>query len=182
MQATTTNSDRSGATRHRIWTAGLALIVPLLILTGCGDANDSEGATAPLPKDEFLASADRICMRAGEKSHAMIDDLPPFEEITAPNVSRSVMLEVGRAAPRIAAVERGLARELRALDAPTDLTSRWDRALTALEQRAVAAADIGVAAEAGDRSAYLQAFQRFVRGGSVSSAALHGYGFEACAI
>ena len=64
----------------------------------------------------------------------------------------------------------------------TDLASRWDRALTALDQRAVAAADIGVAAEAGDRSAYLQAFQRFVRGGSVSSAALRGYGFEVCAV
>ena len=155
-----------------------------LALAACG-GDDSEPAstgTDRQSKQEFLASADRICMRAGEKSHAMIDDLPPFEEIAAPNVSRRVMLEVGRAAPRIAAVERGLARELWALDAPTDLASRWDRALTALEQRAVAAADIGVAAEAGDRGAYLQAFQRFVRGGSVSSAALRGYGFEVCAV
>lgn len=35
--------------------------------------------------------------------------------------------------------------------------------------RAVAAEEIGAAAQAGDRSAYLRAFQRFERAGSASS-------------
>lgn len=165
---------------HRIGTRLLGLGIALTLIAGCGD-DDSDATAQPLSKKEFIASADRICKAAGEKSHAMIDDLPPFEKIAAPNVSRRVMLEVGRAAPRIAAVERGQARELGTLDSPADLASRWDRALTALEKRAVAAAEIGAAAQAGDRSSYLRGFQRFVRAGSASTAALRGYGFKICA-
>jgi hypothetical protein len=160
--------------------AGLAGVS--LALAGCGGVDESATTGAERPsKREFIASADRLCTKYGEESHAVIDALPPFEEIAAPNVSRRVMLETARAAPRIAAAERGLERELRALDPPSDLGSRWDRALDALETRAVAAEDIGTAGQEGDRTAYLRGFQRFQQAGSASTASLRGYGFKACA-
>jgi hypothetical protein len=130
---------------------------------------------------EFIAAADRLCMRAGEKSHAMIDALPPFERIASPSVSGRVMLEVGRVATHIGEVERGLAQDLRALDGPADLGQWWDRALAALEMRAAAADEIGTAGRSDDRSAYLRAFRDFVRAGEASTAALRGYGFHVCA-
>ena len=111
----------------------------------------------------------------------MISKLPPFEEIVAADVSRRVMQEVAEAAPRIAAVERALGRELRALVPPARLADRWDRALDTLESRARAAESIQAAAEAGDGMAYLDAFQRFDRAGTVSSKALRGQGFKVCA-
>jgi hypothetical protein len=154
--------------------AGLSLVV-----AGCGD--DSEPVAERPSKREFIASADRLCMKYGEASHAVIDALPPFEEIAAPDVSRRVMLETAGAASRIAAAERGLERELRALERPADLGSRWDRALGALATRAVAAEDIGTAGQDGDRTAYLRGFQRFQRAGNASTGALRGYGFKACA-
>jgi hypothetical protein len=153
-----------------------------LALAGCGDEADPAGPAAERPsKQEFIASADRLCGQAGTKYDAAIADLPPFEQIVAPNVSRRVMLEVGEVGPRIAAVERDLERELRALDPPADLAARWDRALDTLEARALAAEDILAAARAGDRNAYLSAFERFDREGTVSSEALRGYGFKVCA-
>jgi hypothetical protein len=153
-----------------------------LALAGCGDGGEPAAAGAePASKPKFIAAADRLCTKAGHQYDAVIAELPPFEEIVAPDVSRRLMLETARAAPRIAAVERELERELRALSPPADLASRWDRALDTLETRAVAAEDIRAAAEAVDRTAYLTAFQRFDRAGSVSTAALRGYGFEVCA-
>ena len=44
-----------------------------------------------------------------------------------------------------------------------------------------AAESIQAAAEAGDGMAYLDAFQRFDRAGTVSSKALRGQGFKVCA-
>jgi hypothetical protein len=156
--------------------AGLTLAV-----AGCGGETESAAPAAERPsKQEFIASADRLCLKYGEKSHAVIDALPPFEEIAAPDVSRRVMLETARAAQRIAAAERGLARELRALDPPSELGSRWDRALDAFQARAVAAEDIGAAGKEGKRMAYLMGFQRFQEAGSASTEALAGYGFEIC--
>jgi hypothetical protein len=158
--------------------AGLALV-----LAGCGgeDAGSAAPAAERPSKQEFIAAADLACTEAGVEYDAAIADLPPFEEIVAPDVSRRVMLEVGGVAPRIAAVERALEQRLRALEPPAQLAARWDRALDTLEARAVAAEDIQAAARAGDRNAYLSAFQRFDREGSISSEALRGYGFEICA-
>ena len=160
--------------------AGLAGLSLAFAACRGGDDVPTTGAEA-LSKRKFIASADRRCIKAGEESHALIDALPPFEEIAAPDVSRRVMLETARAARRIAAVERGLEREPRALDRPADLGSRWDRALGALESRAIAAEDIGTAEQAGDRAAYLRGFQRFQQAGRASTAALRGYGFKVCA-
>jgi hypothetical protein len=157
--------------------AGLTLAV-----VGCGGETESAAPAAERPsKQAFIASADRLCIKYGEESHAVIDALPPFEEIVAPDVSRRVMLETANAAQRIAAAERGLARELRALDPPSELGSRWDRALDAFQARAVAAEDIAAAGKEGKRMAYLRGFQRFQEAGSASTAALRGYGFTACA-
>jgi hypothetical protein len=153
-----------------------------LALAGCGDGGEPAASAADAPsKRNFIASADRLCAKAGQEYDAAIADLPPFEQIVAPDVSRRVMRETAEAAPRLAAVELELERKLRALAPPASLGSRWDRALDTLETRATAAEDIEAAAEAGDRHAYLAAFQRFDRAGSTSSAALRGYGFEVCA-
>jgi hypothetical protein len=164
-------------------TYGLAACLAGLSLAtvGCGGEAESAAPAAERPsKQEFIASGDRLCMKYGEESHAVIDALPPFEEIAAPDVSRRVMLEVADAAPRIAAAERGLVRELRALDPPAELGSRWDRALDAFQARAVAAEDIAAAGKEGKRTAYLRGFERFQQAGSASTAALAGYGFEIC--
>jgi hypothetical protein len=166
-------------------TCGLAASLAGLSLAfvGCGGETESAASAAEPPSmQKFIASADRLCMKYGEKTHAVIDTLPPFEEIAAPDVSRQVMLEVAEAAPRIAAAERGLEQELRALDPPSELGSRWDRALDALQARAVAAEDIAAAGEEGERTAYLRGFERFQQAGSASTAALAGYGFEICAM
>jgi hypothetical protein len=159
--------------------AGLSLAV-----AGCGGEADPTAAAAEAKrpsKQEFVASADRLCLKYGERTHAVIDTLPPFEEIAAPDVSRPVMLETAEAAPRIAAAERGLVRELRALDPPSELGSRWDRALDAFQARAVAAEEIAAAGKEGKRTAYLRGFERFQQAGSASTAALADYGFEICA-
>jgi hypothetical protein len=150
-----------------------------LALAGCGDEEAGAGGTPS--KRDFIASADRLCTMAGRQYDAAIADLPPFERIAAPDVSRRLMRETAEVAPRIAAVERELDRKLRALTPPASLGSRWDRALDTLETRATAAEDIEAAAQAGDRQAYLAAFQRFGRAGGASSAALRGYGFKVCA-
>jgi hypothetical protein len=163
---------------------GLAACLAGLALAGvgCGGETESAAPAAERPsKQEFIASADRLCIKYGEKSHAVIDALPPFEEIAAPDVSRRVMLETAEAAQRIAAAERGLERELRALDAPAELGSRWDRALDAFQARALAAENIAAAGQEGKRTAYLRGFERFLQAGSASTAALRGYGFTACA-
>jgi hypothetical protein len=157
--------------------AGLALAI-----AGCGQGGESAAPdTERASKQDFIASADRLCTKAGTDYDAVISNLPPFEQIVAPDVPPGVMRKIALAAPRIAAVERGLERELGALDPPAELTGRWARALETLVARADAAGDIQAAAEAGDRSAYLRAFQRFDRAGTVSSKALRGYGFEVCA-
>jgi hypothetical protein len=153
-----------------------------LALAGCGDGGEPAASRAEAPsKREFIAWADRVCAKAGADYDTAIAGLPPFEVIVAPDVSGRVMRETAKAAPRLALVERELERKLRVVAPPANLGSRWDRALDTLETRAVAAEDIEAAAEAGDRSAYLAAFQRFERAGSVSSAALREYGFEVCA-
>jgi hypothetical protein len=162
--------------------AAAALMGLSLAVAGCGDGDEPAATGAEPPtKQEFIASADRLCTKAGHAYDAVTADLPPFEEIVAPDVSRRVMLEIAAAAPRMAAVERALERRLRALAPPAGLASRWDRALDTLEMRAVAAEEIQAAAEAGSRAAYHEAFRRFERAGSVSTAALRGYGFEVCA-
>jgi hypothetical protein len=164
-------------------TYGLAACVAGLSLAaiGCGGETESAAPAAERPsKQEFIASADRLCMKYGEESHAVIDALPPFEEIAAPDVSRRVMLEVAEAAPQIAAAERGLVRELRALEPPSELGPQWDRALNAFQARAVAAEEIAAAGKEGERTAYLRGFQSFQEAGSASTAALAGYGFEIC--
>jgi hypothetical protein len=154
-----------------------------LAFAGCGDGGESTAAASDAPsKQEFIATADRLCAEWGEQSHAAIAMLPAFERIVAPDVSSRLMAEVGRQARRVAAAERGLARELLALTPPASLASRWERAVDAIEARAVAAEDIRAAAESADRSTYLAAFERFVRAGEASTAALRGYGFEACAM
>jgi hypothetical protein len=156
----------------------------LLALAGCGGEADPTAAAAEAKrpsKQEFIASADRICLKYGERTHAAIDALPPFEAIAAPDVSRRAMLVTAEAAPQIAAAERGLVRELRALDPPSGLGSRWDRALDAFQARAVAADEIAAAGKAGKRTAYLRGFERFQEAGGASTAALAGYGFEICA-
>jgi hypothetical protein len=161
--------------------AGVAMVS--LAFAGCGDGGESTAAASEAPsKQEFIATADRLCAEAGEATHAAIAELPPFERIAAPDVPQRLMAEVGRRAPRVAGAEGGLARDLRALTPPAALASRWTRAVDAIEARAVAAEDIRAAAEVGDRSAYLAAFQRFVQGGTASTAALRGYGFEVCAV
>jgi hypothetical protein len=153
-----------------------------LALAGCGEDADPSAADAERPsKQEFIAAADRICTASGTEYDAAAAALPPYEQMLAPNVSRPVMLEVAAVAPRFAAVERDLEKKLRALDPPADVASRWDRALDTLEARAVAAEDVQAAGEAGDRNAYLSAFERFDGQGTVSSEALDGYGFEVCA-
>jgi hypothetical protein len=155
-----------------------------LAVAGCGQDADSPAAAAEAKrpsKQEFIAAADRLCAEFGAEYDAAAANLPPYEQMLAPNVSRPVMLGVAAVAPRIATVERALERELRALDPPADFATRWDRALDTLEARAVAAEDVQAAAEAADRDAYLSAFQRFDREGTVSSEALAGYGFEVCA-
>jgi hypothetical protein len=153
-------------------------------VAGCGEDADPSAAAAEAKrpsKQEFIAAADRLCAESGTEYDAAAADLPPYEQMFAPNVSDPVMLEVAAVAPRIAAVERRLERELRALAPPADFVARWDRALDTLEARALAAEDVQAAAKAGDRDAYLSAFQRFDEQGSVSSEALAGYGFEVCA-
>jgi hypothetical protein len=149
---------------------------------GCGDDGDPVATDSKRPsKQAFIAEADRLCAEASEDYDAVVTSLPPFERLVARNVSRRVMRETGRAAPRMAAIEREIERRLRALDPPAALAARWGRALDTLETRAQAAEDIGAAAQAGDRTAYLTGFGRFERAGSVSSAALRGYGFKVCA-
>jgi hypothetical protein len=168
--------------RRWVPSAAAGLAVAALALAGCS-AYGEPAATGkePSPKQEFIATADRLCTKAGQDYDAAISKLPPFERIVAPDVSRSVMRRIAAAAPRIAAVERALERGLRALVPPAPLAARWDRALDTLEVRADAAEDIQAAAEAGEREVYLSAFQRFDRAGTVSSRALRGYGFKVCA-
>jgi hypothetical protein len=159
-----------------------SLAILSLPMAGCGEGGESTAAAAKPPqKQEFIATADSLCAEWGEESHAAIARLPAFERIVAPDVSSRLMAAVGRQARRVAAAERGLARELLALTPPASFESRWERAVNAIEARAVAAEDIRAAAEVEDRSAYLAAFDRFVRAGDASTAALRGYGFEACA-
>ena len=159
-----------------------AAIAASVALPACGDEDTPSSAEAGRPsKSEFIAQADGLCTQAGERYDAAIAGLPPFEAIVAEDVSLRTMREVARMAPRIAAVEGDLERDLRALEPPAGIEPRWERALATLGARAAAAEEIAAAAEAGDRGRYLVAFGRFDREGSKSSAALRGYGFKVCA-
>ena len=163
-----------------IRTLGLGLIVPLVILTGCGDDEDSAGGAGPLPKEEFIAEADRLCAETGEQFDAVIGAAPPPREFTAPDAPRSVLEEVSRAGAELAEIEAELVDRLRSLTPPEDFAPRWDSALDALTRRADAAADLGEAAEAGDREALLESLRRFMREATASDEPLRGYGFEVC--
>jgi hypothetical protein len=92
----------------------------------------------------------------------------------------SAIEKVGKAGPPLAEIEAELESQLRSVAPPEDFAPRWDRALDALARRADAVAEAGEAGEARDRQAFLASFQRFIRDGTASSAALHGYGFEVC--
>jgi hypothetical protein len=158
----------------------LGLIVPLVILTGCGDDEGSESGAEPLPKEEFIAEADRLCAETGEQFDAVIGTVPPPREFTAPDAPQSVLEEVGRAGAELSEIEAELVGQLRSLTPPEDFAPRWDSALDALTRRADAAADLGQAADAGDREALLESLRRFMREATASDEPLRGYGFEAC--
>jgi hypothetical protein len=148
----------------------------------CGGGEESAGAASPLPKREFIAKADRLCLAAGERTHRLIDGLPPFRRLTAPNVAPAVMEQVVPVADRIGEIEQGLETQLRALTPPEDFAPRWDSLLNSQRRRGDLAKRIAAAAADRDRGAYLDAFRRFAQQGSVGTEAVRGYGFEACAI
>jgi hypothetical protein len=91
-----------------------------------------------------------------------------------------VLEEVGKAGAPLADIEARLEGQLRSLTSPAAFATRWDTALDALRARAEIVADAGDAAEAGDRAAFLDSFQRFAHQGTVGSRALGYYGFEVC--
>jgi hypothetical protein len=182
MQAMSPNNDHAtpGATRRGISIVGLGLVVPLLIVAGCGDSDDSEGAAAPLPKQVFVAQADRVCADASEQYDAVVATVPRPREFMAPDAPRSVIAEAGTAGAPLAEIEAELEGRLRSLTPPAEFAPRWDKALDALARRAVSVSDAGEAAEAGDQQAFVASFERFARDGTVGSVALRGYGFEVC--
>ena len=157
-----------------------AAIGAVVALAGCGEEDESGRAQGPLAKKDFIAKADRLCTAAGTKYDRVVASLPPFEKITAPDVPRRLMTQTGERAAEMAAIERDIERQLRALDPPEDFASRWTRAVDTLETRAKAAEDIEQASAAGDRKAYLEAFGRFDQAGTISTKALQGYGFKVC--
>jgi hypothetical protein len=162
-------------------TTAAALIVPLAILLGCGgDDASSESAAQPMAKAEFIAEADRLCTKTGKQYDALVATLPPPNEFTALDAPRSVLEEVGKAGAPLADIEARLEGQLRSLTPPAAFATRWDTALYALRARAELVADAGDAAEAGDRAAFLESFQRFAHQGTVGSRALGDYGFEVC--
>jgi hypothetical protein len=166
--------------KNSIRTLGLGLVVPLVILTGCGDDEEPGSAAEPLPKEEFIAEADRLCAETGERFDAVIGTAPPPREFTAPDPPQSVLEEVGRAGAELAEIEAEFVDQLRSLTPPDDFAPRWDSALDALARRADAAADLGEAAEAGDREVLLESLRRFMREATASDEPLRGYGFEVC--
>jgi hypothetical protein len=166
--------------RNSIRTLVLCLLMPLVILTGWGYDEEPESAGEPLPKEEFIAEADRLCAETGERFDAVIGTAPPPREFTAPDAPQRVLEEVGRAAAELAEIEAEFEDQLRSLTPPQDFAPRWDSALHALARRANAAADLGAAAEAGDREALLESLRRFMREATASDEPLRGYGFEVC--
>lgn len=101
---------------------GLALLVLLLMLAGCG------GGTQALTRSEAIARADAICARTdAQATKASAGVTVP----DTPDGPRQAFIRTARVALPIA--ERGLA-QLRALRPPSAIAGDWNRFLTDVQK------------------------------------------------
>src|SRR4051794_2268978 len=153
-----------------------------LIFGACGGGT-SNGAAKPLPKKEFITSADKLCASASKRFDATVSTAPAnFNPAKPEGVPLKVIKTAGPPILKIADIEDNLAGNLRSLAPPVEFLAQWKHAVTALERRVGDFREAGLAAKRGDRTALAVAFQRASREGTVGRGYLRGYGFKACGV
>jgi hypothetical protein len=117
----------------------LPLLLPLVILAGCGSGTQS----LPSGQRKLIAEADPICASASAKRAEANSKLGTVTSLSSPTVLKSI----AETAPGVSAYESEAVAKLRQLSAPASLSSDWQTMLAGLQKLAKATGQLGVYAK-----------------------------------
>lgn len=168
--------------RKRIALVGAA-ILSLAVLGACAGGNASErpsaDAPAELSKGAFIAQADKIC--ADYESEFMSVKFPKGDP-TAPDAPRAALKQFATANSAIAAIERDMIGELRALTLPENLEEVKNQSLDLLLVRADHLDVVAEAAVAGDLKTLAKAGAAANKAGTRANQLVGDWGFKVCGV